>query len=53
MEGGDRKFYTPKAKAELMLPWKILLIEMRVPDDPTQVMPVLMFYMIPYILMNN
>jgi hypothetical protein len=43
LEGGDKKLSTPKAKAALMSPWKMLLTVIRVPDEPTQVMPVLMF----------
>ena len=44
LEGGERKLLTPKANAEETVVWKRLLAVMRVLLEPTQEMPVLVFW---------
>jgi hypothetical protein len=43
LEGGERKFLTPKANVVETVVWKRLEAVMRVFNDPTQEMPLLVF----------
>ena len=49
-EGGERKELTPIAKEELTLVWNMLLIVIRVFDDPTQDIPVFVFFILSFLL---